>query len=46
MGVWPARLGRVPGARGGQKSLFESLELELQTVVRQHVGAGIEPQQG
>lgn len=44
MGILPARLRRVPGARGGQKSLSESLELELQTVVSQHVGAGIEPQ--
>lgn len=44
MGILPVCLGRVPGARGGQKSLFESLELELQTVVSQHVGAGIEPQ--
>lgn len=33
VGVLPACLGRVPGARGGQKSLFESLELELQIVV-------------
>lgn len=44
VGVLPACLGRVPGARGGQKSLFESLELELQIVVSHRVGAGIVPQ--
>lgn len=44
MGVLPACLGRVPGARGGQKSVFESLGLELQIVVSHHVGAGKQTQ--
>ena len=30
----------VPDLRGGQKRTFDPLELELQTVVSHHVGAG------
>ena len=32
----------MPGACTGQKKASDPLELELQTVVSQHVGAGIE----
>lgn len=30
----------MPGANGGQKEVLDPLELDIQMVVNQHVGAG------
>ena len=34
----------MPGTCGGQKTVANLSEAELQTVVRYHVGAGIQPE--
>lgn len=40
MGVLPACLGRVPGARGGQKRARDSSGSAFIHIVSHHVGAG------